>query len=294
MSFRLSEEYEVKDRTYRGHGRVENDFRETLRISRTVATLRYGLTDDWSLEVGLSNPRFAYALTPPGGSRTKRTFRGPGDSEVLVGRSFLLSEPDEADDLRLFPEFDDPPVLGSAVPPDAEDVRGPRLSVWAGTSIPTGSAERPNPEVVTRDVSVTNLQTGTGTFDPMLRARLDLPALGVDWFAELGARVPVVENRYDYRTGASVGVVVGGRVPLVEGLDAGLAVTWQDVDRDEFDGENVAVGGGRWIYVTPSIAWEIAERVTLDVSVRITAVRDVETKLVDSGRSVQVGLNWRF
>lgn len=292
ITFRLSEELEEKGRSYRGRRSVVNDFSETLRISRTAATFRYGVTDDWSAELELTHPRFAYSLTPPGGARRSRIFRGPGDTSLTIGRMFDL------DDGR--------PAPSSALPQDVVDAFTPRamrqdapaehatLAIWGGLSLPTGHAERPDPRIVTRDVSVANLQTGTGTFDPILRARVEVPQGATRWFAEVGARFPLYENRFDYRTGRAEGIVVGASHALAPTLRASLSASFQHTVRDSFRGDDAAVGGGRWIYLTPAVAWDLADTVTFDVSVRVTAWRDVETKLSDSGRAVQAGLTFRF
>src|SRR5438105_1151601 len=59
---RLSEEYEVKDRSFRGAHAVDNDFHESLFVSRTALDVRYGLTDEWSADVLLTYPHFTYRL----------------------------------------------------------------------------------------------------------------------------------------------------------------------------------------------------------------------------------------
>jgi hypothetical protein len=179
---RLSQEYDVRDRTYKGRDEVVNDFDETLYVSRTALELRYGLTDEWTAAVTPTYPHYSYSLTPPGGERRKFRFRGPGDTPLMFGRLIALSQPE--------PE---------SVPPEGPDCADPlpmthgreevsSLALWAGVSLPTGEPEEPNPAVVTRDVSVSNLQVGTGTFDPLVRLRLTVPVdHGARSFAEFSA-----------------------------------------------------------------------------------------------------------
>jgi hypothetical protein len=214
----------------------------------------------------------------------QRTFEGLGDTSFLVGRTFEF-ETVRDDTPLVAPHSFDVPAQPAAPPA--------RLEIWFGFSAPTGEPERPDPRIVTRDVSVTNLQTGSGTFDPQARVRF-LPGGDAPWFLELAARVPVSENRYDYRTGEVVALAAGTSAPLSRELTGGLTATLQHVGRDRFRGHDVAVGGGRWLYATPSLRWDLSADVALDLSLRVTLWRDVDTKLSDSRWSVQAGLVFRF
>lgn len=290
---RLWEEYEVKDRSYRGRHRVANDFAEDLYVNRLGATLRCGLDDAWAVEATVTRLHFAYNLKPPGAAaRTRRAFDGPGDTSLFVGRTFDLRSPRPAAGAESL--FDEDRL---SIPDEPLPRTRLRLSIWMGVSAPTGDPERPDPRIVTRDVSVSNLQTGTGTWDPQMRVRLDADPGShseLAWFAELATRVPVTENRYDYRTGAVAAVSAGVSGGLADRLTGGLAVTHQRVERDTYRGDRVAVGGGRWVYVTPSLRYAFTDRLAVDLSVRVAVWRDVETKLSDSRSAVQLGLELAF
>lgn len=287
---RVTSELEVRDRTFRGHRRVVNDFDETLRIRRVSLSLRYGLTDDWTAGLDLSHPEFRYRLKPPGGRRTDLTVRGPGDMVLRVGRRF--TRPDDGP--IAYPRWDAGSGAGPRAPLGGQPIDVPTLSAWAGVSIPTGDVRKPNASVVNRDFSVSNLQTGTGTFDPVLNVRLDLPLGAWRAFADASAVLPFAENRHDYRTGATIAFAVGAEHDLGDAVRARLTTTFQRIGNDEFRGEAVGVGGGKWVYVTPGFAWDMTERATLDVGVRCTLLRDTDTKLVDSGVALQIGLTIRF
>ena len=292
---RLSDEYEVKDVSYRGHDRVENDFEESLFVNRVALDVRYGVTDDWSAALQFTYPRFYYRLKPPGGQRQKFRFRGPGDTSLLFGRQFLLGAAQEMPPSAALLDDD---VLGSvAAPPPYEEHepdRRPAISAWFGLSLPTGETEEPNPTFVLRDVSVSNLQVGTGTYDPIARVRLDVPAGRGGLFAEVAARVPLHENEHDYRTADTETIAVGGFREILSGVTAVLAVSWQRVGRDEFRGSNVGVGGGRFVHVTPGIVVQLSDSVALDFSARVPVWRSTQTKLSDSKVVWQVGLSYRF
>lgn len=274
---RLSEEYEVKDRSYKGSRRVANDFDESLFVSRTALDVRYGLTDDWSADLTATYPHFTYRVMPPGGERIKQRFRGPGDTFLSVGRRITW---DDDDDIKM--------------PTMHERHDAPLLSLWGGVSLPTGTPEKPDPVRVTQDVSVSNLQTGTGTFDPFARARIEKPIDRWNAFAEFDVLFPLYENRYRYRTADTEAFVVGASTSVVSKLSASLGLMFQRTGRDEFRGENVGVGGARTAYVVPGLSWRLTDAASLDVGVRVPFYRWTETKLSDSNAVFQIGLTYGF
>ncbi len=281
-SLRLSEEYEVKDRSFKGTGRVPNDFDESLFVSRTSLDVRYGVTDDWTADLTATYPHFTYRVRPPGTDRITERFRGPGDTFLSFGRRIPWDAPSDA----------------SASPacdaPMDKPARAPLLSLWAGVSLPTGSPERPNPLIVTRDVSVTNLQTGTGTFDPFARARIDWPTGRWSLFAEADVLYPLYENRFRYRTADTETLVAGASTSVVTKLSASLALMFQRTGRDRFRGDEVGVGGFREAYVEPGVSWALTDAASIDFSVRVPFYRRTDTKLSDSNSLVQLGLTYRF
>jgi hypothetical protein len=288
---RLSAEYEVRDNTYKGSDEVVNDFDESVFITRTALEIRYGITDEWSASLTPTYPHFTYRLRPPGGERITQKFRGPGDTLVALGRRLLGAQPPPAEG-ETCPEGEEPPMLFHAPPAPSEW----SLAVWGGVSIPTGTEEEPNPAIANEDVTVANLQTGTGTFDPLLRVRLDWTPEGSEWtgFAELSVLYPLYENRFDYRTADTESIVVGAAKPLGEQFSASLSVMFQRIGTDQFEGEDVGVGGGRWIYAIPGLAWHITDTLTLDVGARLPIYRYTETKLADSNVIYQAGLSLFF
>ena len=289
---RLSAEYEVRDETFKGKDEVPNDFDESVFITRVALEIRYGITDDWTASVTPTYPHFTYRLKPPGGERVKQVFRGPGDTLVALGRRLMGSEAAPAAPC----EVDTPAEGGPMLFHEKEEPPRPwSLALWGGVSLPTGTPEEPNPAVVTSDVTVANLQTGTGTFDPFLRARLDWePATTWSAFAEASVLYPLYENRFDYRTADSESLVVGASVPLVKRFSGSLSLMWQRVGTDEFEGEDVGVGGAQWIYVVPGLGWQITDSLFLDASVRLPLWRHTETKLADSNAIWQAGLTFYF
>jgi len=258
-------------------------------MARAALDLRLGLTDDWTGQLFLTYPRFAWHVKPPGGERDRQRFRGPGDTSVLLGRAFRLG-PEPAMPAHASPMPEDlscPAALGPGT-------GRPLLSLWGGLSLPTGESQAPDRGVVTRDISVSNLQVGSGTFDPLLRARLELPVRFGGLFAEVAARVPLYGNRHGYRTGATLSLAVGADAPLAQGLRGSLALSYLRARRDSFRGDPVAVGGAWWVYATPGLALDLGRGVTLDAGVRLTLVRRTETKLSDSARALVLGLTLRF
>jgi len=283
-SARLSEEYEVKDRSYKGGRRVDNDFDESLFISRTALDLRYGVTDDWTVGLTATYPHYTYRVRPPGGERIKQRFRGPGDTFLSFGRR-----------IRWDDEHDDPPTPEStSMVDDHEPAPVPVLSLWGGVSLPTGSAEKPDPARVTQDVSVSNLQTGTGTFDPFVRARIEWPKGRWNLFAEAAVLFPLYENRYDYRTADAEALVAGASTPVASKLTASLAAMFQRTGRDHFRGDLVGVGGARTAYLVPGLSWRLTDSASIDVGVRVPFYRRTQTKLSDSPAVFQIALSYSF
>jgi len=154
--------------------------------------------------------------------------------------------------------------------------------------------KRPDAGIVTRDFSVSNLQTGTGTFDPLLQARVDLPLRGWRLFGLASASLPLMENRHRYRTASSLSAGAGVERDLLPSLRASLSATFQRTGTDRFRGESVAVGGGRWGYLSPGLSLDLGGGASFDASVRFTVWRDAATKIVDSGFVLQAGLTFDF
>jgi hypothetical protein len=292
-SLRLSEEYEVKDRSYKGSRRVDNDFDESIFISRTALELRYGVTDDWTAGLTATYPHFTYRLKPPGGERIKQRFRGPGDTFLSLGRRIHWDDdPDESSAAECAPDSmaDGHQSMDHGGAPSA----APLLSFWGGVSLPTGSPEEPDPARVTQDVSVSNLQTGTGTFDPFVRARIEWPKGRFSLFAEAAVLFPLYENRHDYRTADAEALVAGASTPVAPKLEASLAAMFQRTGRDEFRGDNVGVGGARTAYLVPGLSWRLTDAASLDVGVRLAVYRRTQTKLSDSDAVFQIALTYTF
>jgi len=284
---RLSAEYEVRDKTFKGSDEVVNDFDESVFITRSALEFRYGLSDEWSASIIGTYPHFTYRLKPPGGERIKQTFRGPGDTLVSLGRRLMGADEPAPGEVC---EDGETPMLFHAEPRERWT-----LAVWGGVSIPTGTPEEPNPAIATSDVTVANLQTGTGTFDPFLRARVDFePASTWSAFAEASVLFPLYENRFDYRTADTESVVVGASLPFADRFSASLSLMWQRNGTDQFEGEDVGVGGAQWIYVIPGVAWQITDALSLDAGVRVPIYRHTETKLADSSIIYQAGLSLFF
>lgn len=180
--------------------------------------------------------------------------------------------------------------------------RGYNVTVNAGVSVPTGKAERPRFRDETVEGSLvprSRLQRGSGTWDPLFgvsvnRVFMGLIPPGTRLFASAAARVPVAENEYGMRTGASWEAGVGGSRELRQSgfghnIVGIVRLGWLHRERDVFEGTPILVGGGDWIHLSPGLAIGIG-KFTAQVEVRVPVVRSLDNRQLDSPFVVQAGL----
>src|SRR5688572_17972466 len=124
--------------------------------------------------------RTAVVVRPTATINFSETFRGIGDTSVIAWRRYVTPT-------------------------------GWNITLNGGASLPTGKTEQPRFRSELDDeslVPVSRLQRGTGTVDPVFGVSVNkiVPGIffpGIRWFASGAARVPVAENKFGLRTGAS-------------------------------------------------------------------------------------------
>lgn len=175
------------------------------------------------------------------------------------------------------------------------------MTVNGGVSLPTGKTELPRfgPELSDGGlVPVSRLQRGTGTYDPILGVSMNrlvgfIFSPGVRVFLSGAARMPLAENEFGMRTGASVEGGVGasrelGWHPLI--IIGRLS--WLHRERDVFNGIPILVGGGNWLYLTPAAAVTLG-KFTVQSEIKFPLYRNLANRQLDSAWSFQAGVAWQ-
>lgn len=243
------------------------------RLFRTFLSLDYGVTGGLSLFVEGSYVAID-SDSPDGAFSTD----GIGDTRVLARYTFLAIPHEHSDD-------EAPGPLGLHFGEG-------RVALGAGLSLPTGEPEAfaPSDEPVPNSA----LQTGTGTFDPLVTAVLSQSVDAGSLFAGLGLRVPGGENRYDYRTGAAFQANVGAVVPVAAGFDAVPKVSWLATEPDEFEGDDTFASGGHVVSIVPGVRIGLAERVDLEMTIEIPVYRDLDTESLQPAARFAAGVTVTF
>jgi hypothetical protein len=266
---------EDRDTPYDGSTRTENPLRERTDIRVWLLTADIRLTTKAGVQISAAIPDVTRSATVTRADGTtvqfSENFAGIGDLSLIGWR-------------RL-------PVR-----------RGYNITINGGVSVPTGKAERPRFRDALDDgslVPVSRLQRGSGTWDPMAGVSVNRVFTGVippgtRLFASAAARVPVAENEYGMRTGASWEVGAGGSRELrQEGLGHNIVAIvrlgWLHREQDVFEGTPVLVGGGDWLHMAPSLAIGLG-KFTAQAEVRVPLYRSLANRQLDSPFVLQLGL----
>lgn len=266
---------EDRDTPYDGGTRTDNPLRERTAIRVWLVTADVRLATKSGLQITASIPdvtRSAVVTRSNGETFDfSETFSGLGDTSAIAWH-------------RL-------PVR-----------RGFNVTLNAGVSVPTGRAERPRFRDELDDGSLvprSRLQRGSGTWDPLLglsvnRVFMGLLPPGTRLFASAAARLPVAENAFGMRTGASWEAGAGASRELrQEGLGHNmigiLRLGWLHREQDVFQGVPVLVGGGDWIHLAPALAIGLG-KFTAQAEVRVPIYRSLANRQLDSPFLLQIGV----
>jgi hypothetical protein len=262
---------EDRDTPYDGSTETPNPLHERTRIRVVLLTsdLRLGARSGVQISATVPDITRSAVVASAGGTLqpASETFRGWGDTSV---------------------------VGWYRVPASV----GWNLTINGGLSLPTGKTERPRFRASLDEgslVPLSRLQRGSGTLDPLvgvsanrLITRLFPP--GVRVFTSAAARMPVSENEYGLRTGASWEVSGGASREVWRHWLVPLGrISWLHREQDEFDGVPVLVGGGHWISLSPGVAVQIG-KFTIQTEFRLPLYRDLANRQLDSALTVQFGV----
>jgi hypothetical protein len=257
---------------YDGSEETPNPLQERTKIRVWLLTADVRVGRMWGIQVTSAIPdvtRSAVVVRPTSTFNFSETFKGIGDTSVLAWSRRVTST-------------------------------GWSITLNGGVSLPTGKTEQPRFRTETSDdslVPVSRLQRGTGTVDPVFGVSVNrvissvLPP-GIRFFASGAARVPVAENKWGLRTGASWEIGTGAsREVVFHQLVGILRTSWLHRKQDVFEGTPVLVGGGDWITVAPALALTLGS-VTLQAEAKFPIYRNLANRQLDSSKSFQVGALW--
>ncbi len=263
---------EDRDTPYEGSDKTPNPLQERTRVRVWLVTGDLRLTKAFGVQVTGTVPdvtRSAVVARPTGAFNFSETFKGTGDTSLIAWHRSVTF--------------------------------GWSFTVNGGVSLPTGKTERPRFRTELDDgslVPTSRLQRGTGTVDPIFGVSMNklvrvlIPG-GVRTFVSGAARVPIAENEFGMRTGASWEIGAGAsREVKWHPLIAIGRISWLHRERDVFEGTPVLVGGGNWLYFAPAVAVAIG-KVTLQAEFKFPLYRDLANRQLDASRSVQVGVVWQ-
>jgi hypothetical protein len=264
---------EDRNTPYDGSKKTENPLQERTRVRVYLLTGDFRVTKMFGLQVTAALPdvtRSAVVTLPSGVFNFSETFRGLGDTSLLAWRRMVTPS-------------------------------GWNITLNGGASLPTGKTERPRFSNELDEgslVPVSRLQRGTGTVDPILgvsanRIVSSIFPPGIRVFVNSAARLPVTENKFGLRTGASseIGAGASREVKWHELVVIGR-VSWLHREQDVFEGVPVLVGGGNWLFVSPSVSFTFAKKFTAQAELKLPAYRSLANRQLDSARTFQVGLVW--
>jgi hypothetical protein len=164
--------------------------------------------------------------------------------------------------------------------------------VIGGLKLPTGKTDVQNASGATAERS---LQPGTGTTDLIVGAyfRQALGMLDSSWFAQVGAQFPLNSSQ-GYKPGQQVLIDIGGRWEATDrlGLMLQLNAVWKGRDSGaEAEPED---SGGRWVFVSPGIAFAITKGVSVYGFVQLPIYQYVNGVQLVASRAYAAGISAQF
>jgi hypothetical protein len=261
---------ERRDRVYEGSTQGSNPLGERTAITVPIISVDYRMTPRLGLQVSTAVP--------------------------MIARTGVVQSAGEAFAFR-----DEVRGLGDTVA--AMWYRGGSPGRWAwtvngGMSMPTGSTRQPRFRAALDEgslVPLSRLQSGSGTWDPVVGIAVERPAAGGRWVTSLAARAPVAENAHGLRIGASWELGSGwAHTVRTHKVMAFSRLDWLHREQDVFRGTPVLVGGGNWIYLTPGIAVMVGKGVNVQADLKIPVFRDLANRQLDSRAIFQFGISRSF
>lgn len=262
---------EHRDRLVIGDQTFPNALGEEVRIQRHFVDLQYIIDEEWSVSATLSYIDIRRKLAAAG---LNERISGVGDTLVAVHWTPIQEDLPEGADLSAF----------------LQPLRW-RLGLTGGWTIPTG---QPRQVLGAPGVPMSLLQTGSGTFQPVLgiSARADwggLAATGDAWLT-----LPFYANRNEYQGGLSGRVALGFEVCPVDWARIRLAVDARLSESDTLDGDVIDTGGGTRLSFHPRIVINPTDSMALFVGVDVPFYVDVPERVLETDFTLEAGFSLTF
>ena len=259
---------EDRDTPYDGSSETLNPLQERTKIRVWLVTGDVRIGAMWGFQVTAAIPdvtRSAVVVRPASTFLFSETFQGLGDTSVLAWHRRVSST-------------------------------GWNMTLNGGVSVPTGKTEQPHFRTELEEdslVPVSRLQRGTGTFDPVFgvsanRVVMSILPPGIRVFVTGAARVPLAENEWGLRTGASWELGAEIKLHQIVGI---VRTSWLHRQQDVFEGMPVLVGGGDWLSLAPSLAVSLGP-VTVQTELKFPLYRHLSNRQLDASLAFQVGAIW--
>ncbi len=167
-----------------------------------------------------------------------------------------------------------------------------RLRVSFGVSLPTGKTRSPNLSIGGTPTSL--LQTGSGTFQPLLGVGTRWDWGGIALTADVQSTLPFYENDNDFQQGVSINSSLGFELKPTDGLILRIAIDGDYRKRDLQFGDRIEPGGGLRVAAHPVIIWSPIEELQIFAGVVLPFYRNVPQRLLDTAAKVEFGVSFVF
>lgn len=161
-----------------------------------------------------------------------------------------------------------------------------------GIKLPTGRTTVTNRE---GDVAERSLQPGSGSTDTILGLNYHSrpSASALSWFSQASWQ-HAVSTRDRYQTGDRLNADAGGRYAVSKDLSAIVQVNFQRRARDRGANAEPADTGGRFLFLSPGIAYAAGPNSQLYAFVQLPLYTNVYGVQLTTGKSLSVGFSQRF
>lgn len=169
------------------------------------------------------------------------------------------------------------------------------LSISGGLTVPTGSIEKLN---LAGNRVPDRLQPGTGTWVPTLGFEgFVRPLTRLSLYGNINGRLPLNENRYDYKPGPELNYSLGGSYNLIPWLDLTAKVEGLHQRKSQVGGQTDSTTestGGSFLYLVPGVQVSPLETFFIRGSVRFLTYKNVHGEQLLSNWGLLFSVGYRL